>query len=472
MSDKLIKKLNDRISSNKTAVGFIEAEIPKYEETIGEFIEITIPIENKIISVTSEINLLQEQIVSVATSAFNVGCGTTTGATIVYPDTVKTHSENVNSSSYDGLDPFGGQTSSVLSSSNVGFGTFLVFTQNDSSQTGLGTLYGTIQSCFRLPCTGSVCIDYNDEIVSLQNQIVTLRGQLPSEITKVNSIRTEKKNSEIERYGQKRGVAALKERNSQMESAISEIQNLDTPGGMSTPEGLFLQLDASNNSSYPGSGTIWYDLTDNNDSNLGGSPPANFIEDPVSEERNRFNFDGTDDFVDFTVANVVSNTPTVTVELLAKLKSDINTNDPKGHMLFGWYEYSVWSGPISGNGTPIALGFNTGNADLYGINSTNVNNLGLIDNFIHYVFEMRSDDSYTKNKIYINGSIQSLTEISSTNEDSSVRNFNSGNGRIAGWKSNNLYRIPMELSLFRVYNRALTSNEVQSLYNGVSGRFS
>ena len=226
MSDKLIKKLDDRVSSNKTAIGFIEAELPKYEETIGEFTEITIPIENKIISVTSEINSLQEQIVSVATSAFNVGCGTTTGATTVYPDTVKNYSENLSSGSYDGLDPFGGQTSSLLSSSNVGVGTFLVFTENDSSQAGLGTLYGTIQSCFRLPCTGSVCIDYNDEIVSLQNQITTLRGQLPSEIAKVNIVRNEKKNFEVERYGQKRGVAALKERNSEMESAINTIRNI------------------------------------------------------------------------------------------------------------------------------------------------------------------------------------------------------------------------------------------------------
>lgn len=226
MSDKLIKKLNDRVSSNKTAIGFIEAELPKYEETIGEFTEITIPIENKIISVASSINSLQQQIVSIATSAFNVGCGTTAGATTVYPDTVKTNSENLSSGSYDGLDPFGGQTSSLLSSSNVGVGTFLVFTENDSSQAGLGTLYGTIESCFRLPCTGSVCIDYNNEIVSLQNQITTLRGQLSSNITNVNAVKTERRYSEIERYGQKRGVAALKERNSEMESAINTIRNI------------------------------------------------------------------------------------------------------------------------------------------------------------------------------------------------------------------------------------------------------
>ena len=83
-----------------------------------------------------------------------------------------------------------------------------------------------MESCFRIPCTGSVCVDYNSQITSLQSQIVTLRNQLPSEITKVNSIRTEKKNSEIERYGQKRGIASLKQRNSEMESAVNTINSI------------------------------------------------------------------------------------------------------------------------------------------------------------------------------------------------------------------------------------------------------
>ena len=267
MSDKLIKKLNDRISSNNTAVGFIEAEIPKYEEIIGEFIEIAIPIENKIISVTSSINSLKQQIVSVATSAFNVGCGTTVGIATIYPDTVKTHSENVNSSSYDGLDPFGGKTSSVLSSSNVGFGKLLVLTNNDSSQAGLGTIYGLIGSCFSLSCNATVCLDYNSQILNLQSQIVTLRDQLPSEISKVNNVRNEKKNSEIERYGQKRGVASLKQRNSEMKFAISAIGAI-SPTTVNTPTivndaSLKLYYDADNNVNIvePGISGQWKDLT-------------------------------------------------------------------------------------------------------------------------------------------------------------------------------------------------------------------
>lgn len=267
MSENLVEKLNNRISSNKTAIGFIEAEIPGYEETISEFIETTIPIENKIISVTSSINSLKQQIISVATSAFNVGCGTTVGIATVYPDIVKTHSENITSSSYDGIDPFGGETSSVLSSSNVGIGKLLVLTKNDSSQTGLGTLYGVIGSCFSLSCNATICLDFNSQILNLQSQIVTLRGQLPSEMSKVNNIRIEKKNAEIERYGQKRGVAALKQRNSEMEFAISAINVISpTPVNASTivnDASLKLYYDADNNVNIvePGIGGQWKDLT-------------------------------------------------------------------------------------------------------------------------------------------------------------------------------------------------------------------
>lgn len=226
MNEKLIKKLKDRLSSNETAIGFIENEIPIYEETVREFDEITISREKEIISVSSNINSFQQQIVSIATSAFNVGCGTTVGATTVYPDTVKNYSENLSSESYDGPDPFGGQTSSLLSSSNVGFGTLIVPTQNDSSQVGLGTLYAGIGSCFRIPCTTNICIDFNAEIASLESQITTLRGELSSKLSIVNTIRDEKRNSQIELYGQTIAVKSLKQRTSEIQSAINAINNL------------------------------------------------------------------------------------------------------------------------------------------------------------------------------------------------------------------------------------------------------
>ena len=111
----------------------------------------------------------------------------------------------------------------------------------------------------------------------------------------------------------------------------------------------------------------------------------NFIDDPISDERNRFDFDGVDDHVNINVPNISGTASIITVEVLAKLTIDLDTADSEGYMIFGWSEYSVWTGPITGDGTPFALGFNTGNSDLYGLSSTRVNNLGLNNNFIHYI---------------------------------------------------------------------------------------
>ena len=91
---------------------------------------------------------------------------------------------------------------------------------------------------------------------------------------------------------------------------------------------------------------------------------------------------------------------------------------------------------------------------------------------------MRKDVSYTNNKIYINGNLQSALEVvrAGNGEDSTERHFNVNNsdeavGRISGRRFDNNYRIPMEISLFRVYNKALTQEEVTERYDAVSGRF-
>jgi hypothetical protein len=99
-----------------------------------------------------------------------------------------------------------------------------------------------------------------------------------------------------------------------------------------------------------------------------------------------------------------------------------------------------------------------------------VTNLGLLNNWKHYVFEMRSDVSYTNNKIYVNGEEQSLSQVAAT-ESSGYRSFNNGNGRIAGWRSDSNYRMSMDCASFKVYNRALTAQEIEQNFNALRGRF-
>lgn len=210
--------------------------------------------------------------------------------------------------------------------------------------------------------------------------------------------------------------------------------------------GLQLHLDAGNGTSYPGTGTTWSDLT--------GISGNTTLTNGTSYSNGAMVFDGSDDYIDFFAANV---TNIATVEMWVKLDAAYS-----GKMFFGWGNYDVYC--AGGH-----LGYNTGNSDVYGIPSTEVSNLNLVGNWKHYVFEMRGDVSYTNNKIYINGVQQTLSQQLSS-ESPSARSLNSGFGRIAGWRSDNSYRMPMQCSMFAVYNRALTTAEIQQNYNAFKRR--
>jgi len=87
----------------------------------------------------------------------------------------------------------------------------------------------------------------------------------------------------------------------------------------------------------------------------------------------------------FSIPNVGD---TLSIEMWARIKSFSNG------MPFGFNLYDVWAN--SGR-----FGFNTAASDIYGLTSTQVTNLGLVNQWKHYVFEMRTDVSYSNNKIYI-----------------------------------------------------------------------
>ena len=162
-------------------------------------------------------------------------------------------------------------------------------------------------------------------------------------------------------------------------------------------------------------------------------------------------------YIDFQAP--IGNTSVVTVEMWAKLDTTYSNR-----MLFGWDLYNVFTGATG------SLGFNTGNSDLYGIPYTKVQSLGIINNWTHYVFEMRSDMSYTNNKIYINGNEQILSNQAGT-ENSLVRDFNGGLGRIGGWRNDTRYLFNGDISSFRVYNRSLTKDEIMNNYSKERSRY-
>ena len=214
--------------------------------------------------------------------------------------------------------------------------------------------------------------------------------------------------------------------------------------------GLVLCLDAANKLSYRGTGTTWTDLSGNNNNvTLTNGPTFN------AGNQGSIVFDGVDDYANFYAPNLSG---VAVIEMWAKISNTISSG-----MIFGWSNYDVFYN--AGN-----LGYNTFNAgDIYGFSSATVTSLQLLNNWKHYVFEMRSDVVYTNNKIYINGVSQTLSQIVSS-ENAGNRNFNSGLGAI-GTTRGYPYYAPMNCALFNVYNRSLSAAEVLQNYNATKSRF-
>ncbi len=385
------------------------------------------------------------------------------------------------------------------SGSFIGNGRFDLTTTLASHQAGVPLVGYTYNGAGVAPATDTSvtparCVAIASNIDTIYQEIIQLRKERDSLRGTLNEVKKNKSEKELTHWGMQNTKTESTRRRTSNNRAIEALKVLDTEEDVTAlPEGLMLDLDASNNSSYFGTGTIWYDLAEStdvagNDADLVGI--STFIESTVSVLQNHFQLDGDDDHINFEAPNIDANTTTVTVEVLAQIHIDTQIENTDGYMIFGWDEYSVWTGPVIGNGTQIALGFNTGSGDLYGLTRERVGQLGINKDdgpanpdrdsspgqWTHYIFEMRKDVSYTNNKIYINGNLQSALEVvrAGNGEDESERNFNPANygqGRISGRRFDTLYRIPMEISLFRVYNKALTQEEVTERYDAVGGRF-
>lgn len=212
-----------------------------------------------------------------------------------------------------------------------------------------------------------------------------------------------------------------------------------------------LSLDAGQSASYSGTGTIWNDISGNgNNSSLynityqstvgGGS-----MSFPNSANR----------YATFTAP--ISSVSTITVELWVRATS---LNDG---MFFGFQFYDVWT---SGGG----LGYNTAAGDLYGISSSQVSALGILNNWKHLVFVMKTG-TYLGNKIYVNGASQTLSQLLNS-QNASNTNFNAGSGIIGGWYANTSFRtLVMNLASFKIYDKELSAAEIQSKYNAEKSRY-
>ena len=216
--------------------------------------------------------------------------------------------------------------------------------------------------------------------------------------------------------------------------------------------GLVLHLDAGNPSSYSGSGATWNDLSGNVSHVSLTSTTYN------SANGGSIVFNGTSSYANFN-ANIGS-ANAVTVDMWVKTNS---LNAPNGSMYFGFGQYDVWT--KGGN-----IGFNTFGGDLFGLTSTRVQNLGIEGAWKHLVFVMNVG-STSNNKIYVNGINQtSLTQVFS-GLNSANANFNSGAGKISGWRNDSSWLMNLNVASFKLYNRELSQQEITNNFNASKQRF-
>ena len=114
-------------------------------------------------------------------------------------------------------------------------------------------------------------------------------------------------------------------------------------------------------------------------------------------------------------------------------------------MPMGWTYHDLWFNAGS-------FGFNSWNSDIYGISSS-----GLANSW-HHVVAIFSNNQMTNNELYINGVKQTLTQrTSSPNNSRAVVNSSL---RIGGVTNTSSYRFSGAIDEFKIYNSALSQAEV------------
>ena len=222
--------------------------------------------------------------------------------------------------------------------------------------------------------------------------------------------------------------------------------------------GLVLCLDAANRKSYPGSGTTWTDLSGNNNTGtLTNGPTFN------SSNQGSVVLDGTNDYI--TLGNILNfTTENFTINTFFYLNSLTTSTVDQGPVIFykgaytskGYYfqvrldgsGFFVTSQSGAFQGTQTTTGyFTTGN--WYDITVT------------------RSGSSAI---IYSNAINANSTSGTHTNPTSSSENFLLG-AYTHAFDPSPIINGNIRISNFKVYNRALSANEVLQNYNALRGRF-
>jgi len=213
-------------------------------------------------------------------------------------------------------------------------------------------------------------------------------------------------------------------------------------------DGLVLALDAANQKSYPGSGTVWTDLSGNgnNGTLLNGVGYS-------GDNLGALTFDGVNDYVNFSFVNPFAET------VIVWAKSATST----------WNQYGWISSSRRQNGHIIHPNPGNKSVNMYFYNSSaSYTSIGSVtpDNItIPHMYCITTNGS-NSHKIYFDGEFirESTTFISRTASPTNQVWYLGRDDAAVRYGSGNIY------SSLR-YNRALSSQEILQNYNATKTRF-
>ena len=215
-------------------------------------------------------------------------------------------------------------------------------------------------------------------------------------------------------------------------------------------EGLVLNLDAGNTSSYPGTGTDWFDLTSNNNDGV----LVNGVS-YLTENGGVMSFDSINDYVNFPNNNQNYSTSELTIEAFVK-------------PFDGWGQ---WGRTLIGQSSSctqasfnVLWGRVSNRFELFAGNNTILRTSVLPHNEWYHVVVVRNGNV---SKIYINGVLNNSSTNSGFGNGSSTTlgiGESLGCQVVSNWYGN--------IGLVRMYlNKSLTDSEVLQNYNATKGRF-
>ena len=221
--------------------------------------------------------------------------------------------------------------------------------------------------------------------------------------------------------------------------------------------GLVLNLDAKDINSYPGSGTTWYDTS-------GGGRNFTLVNGPTWNSNGYFALDGTDDYMTGPATNTFGLDQEHTLEVVIKTAS-LGTKT-----LFNWRSSSQTDRQIMGHVPYLGdiiyydVGNNTGATGR--INYT----ANILNRLVYVSFRCRTSVTpyrqiFENNVEKVNSGANSTATMTFGTQAALIGVFNNFNipGSGGVWHG--------DLYSFRLYNRALTDQELTQNYTQTKTRF-